>query len=325
MLIATLLFATATSLPPLPQLNTGAAPLSRISESTPFTFYVAGDNRPDKGDDLAPGFKGMITKMQDATSPAFILWGGDTVKGKKAADVPNQYPKVLAAFGQLKVPVFNIPGNHELDKKGEGDCNDAADPSGNLLAAYNQYMGPAYGVFYYGNSAFVGINTEDSLGNVPPPKGCFNGFVSATQLTQLLATLSTLANVPSISNIFLVMHRPVYDDNSHQMQPDDADQNTPYGKQLTAFLDEIKTLRSPKVTYVFASHDHRFYKVPSGGSGTPIFVVSGGAGAPLAGCDKDKGKPGAYYHWLRVVVRGTSVTMTVVPLTDTTPCGAPPG
>lgn len=323
-MLTALLFAAATALPALPQLNT-TPPLGTISSTTPFTFFVAGDNRPDKGDAPSDGFTALIAKMQSATpAPAFVLWGGDTIKGKKSSDAKTQYPLVLPYFAKLGVPVFNVPGNHELDKKGSGDCNDAPDPDGKLLADYTKYMtSQPYGYFRYGNSAFIGLNTEDSLGNVPPPSGCYNGFVSKSQLAQLQATLTALQNDDSVQNIFLFMHRPVRDDNSHQMQPDPADKNTKYGKKVVEFTAAINALRNPKVAYVFASHDHRYYQATAGGAGTTGFLVTGGAGAPLSGCGKG-GRPGAYYHYLQVGVNGTNVTVTVVPLTNTTLCGAPP-
>lgn len=327
--IACLLVAAAASaqqFPALPQLSTGAPALGGGSGVTQFTFYVAGDNRPDSGNAPSPAFTALIAAMQKATpAPAFVLWGGDTIKGKKSSDAKTQYPLVLPFFAQLKVPVFNVPGNHELDKKGSGKCHDAPDTSGKLLADYTTYMGPPYGTFQYGNSAFIGVNTEDSLGNVPPPAGCFNGFVSKSQLSQLQATLTALQNDDTVQNIFLFMHRPVRDDNSHQMQPDKADKNTKYGKKVVEFTTAINALNNPKVSYVFASHDHRYYQATAGGSGTTGFVVTGGAGAPLSGCGKGgTGRPGAYYHYLQVAVNGSNVMVTVVPLTNTTLCGAPP-
>jgi hypothetical protein len=62
-----------------------------------------------------------------------------------------------------------------------------------------------------------------------------------------------------------------------------------------------------------------------GGSGEPTFIITGGAGAPLSGCDKGgTGKPGAYYHYLVVTVHREMVTVTPQPLYGTTPCTAPP-
>ena len=326
MLTALLFAAAATTFPTLPQVNTTPA-LGSGSGVTKFTFYVAGDNRPDKGNAPSAGFTALIAAMQKASpAPSFVLWGGDIIKGKSSSDAKTQYPLVLPYFAKLKVPVFNVPGNHELERKGSGNCNDAPDPDGKLLADYTKFVSSqTYGIFQFGNSAFIGVNTEDSLGSVPAPSGCFNGFVSATQLAQLQTTLTQIQNDTSVQNIFLFMHRPVRDDNSHQMQPDSVDKDTAYGKQVIAFTTAINALAGPKVAYVFASHDHRYYQATARGTGTPGFEVTGGAGAPLSGCGKSgKGRPGAYYHYLKVDVDGTNVTVTVVPLTNTTLCGAPP-
>jgi hypothetical protein len=322
-MLSALLLAAATTFPSLPQLNTGAPALSNGAGLTQFAFFVAGDNRPDKGDAPADGFTAIVAAMQKISPPpAFVLWGGDTIKGKKSSDAKTQYPLVLPYFAKLGVPVFNVPGNHELDRKGDGDCHDAPDPSGKLLADYQKFMGPPFGYFTYGNSAFIGVNTEDSLGNVDPPKGCYNGFVSKSQLAQLQATLAALQSNPAIQNIFLFMHRPTQDDNGHRMKPDKQDKDTKYGQKVVAFTSAINALKNPKVAYVFASHDHRYYQAVAGGVGTTGFVVTGGAGAPLSGCP-DKARSGAYFHYLQVTVSGSSVNVTVVPLNGTTLCGAP--
>ena len=319
-MIAALLLAT---LPTLTQLNTGAPALGNGAGVSKFTFFVAGDNRPDQGDGPAGGFTAVVTEMQMASpQPVFVLWGGDTIKGKSVTDASKQYPIARKVFAKLNVPVFNAPGNHELNKKGSGDCNDAPDLSGNLLQNYMVFMGLPYGVFTYGNSAFIAVNTDDSLGNIKPPSGCYNGFVSKSQREQLEATLAQLRGDPSIQHIFLFMHRPVRDDNHHQMKPDKKDKGTKYATRVDEFLDTINKLKNPKVAYVFASHDHRYFEATPGGSGTTGFIISGGAGAPLSGCP---GKPrsGAYYHYVRVDIDGANVKATVVPINGTTPCGAP--
>ncbi|HEX3533581.1 MAG TPA: hypothetical protein VHT23_05130, partial [Gemmatimonadaceae bacterium] len=131
-----------------------------------------------------------------------------------------------------------------------------------------------------------------------------------------------IASLPKGTNVFLFMHRPTRDDNSHTMQPDKADQGTAYGKAIEAFVKYVNSLTNPNVVYVFASHDHRYYQAVAGNATTTGFAITGGAGAPLSGCP-DSGRPGAYYHYLQVSVNGSAVNVTVVPLNGTTPCGAP--
>ncbi|MEA2165004.1 MAG: hypothetical protein QOK37_3131 [Thermoanaerobaculia bacterium] len=323
-MLTALFFAAATAaLPSLPPVS-GTGSLGTPANPAQFTFYVAGDNRPDSGNDPSPAFEALIPAMQNAmktTPAAFVLWGGDIIKGKKSSDAKVQYPLVLPWFAKLGVPVFNVPGNHELDKKGSSPCHDAAADNTKLLDDYTSAVSAqAYGWFQYGNSVFIGINTEEIPGKSSQPSGCYNGYVSTTQLSLVQARIAAL---PQATNVFLFMHRPTQDDNSHAMRPDPADKGTPYGRKIMAFVNYVNSLTNPNVVYVFASHDHRFYQAVAGTSSKTGFVVTGGGGAPLSGCP-DKGRPGAYYHYLQVTVNGSTVTVTPVALTNNTPCGPPP-
>jgi len=266
-MLTALLLAAAT-LPPLPAVK-GTGTLGSGTGVTQFTFYVAGDNRPNSGNDPSPAFELLIPAMEKAmqtTPAAFVLWGGDIIKGKKSSDAAMQYPLVLPWFAKLGVPVFNAPGNHEMDKKGRGDCHDAPDDGGKLSADYATYVSAQpYGWFQYGNSIFIALDTEEVPGKNHQPIGCYNGYVSPTQLSLLEAKI---ASVPTGTNVFLFMHRPTRDDNSHVMQPDKADKDTRYGKSIKAFVKYVNTLTNPNVVYVFSSHDHRYYSAVAGNATT---------------------------------------------------------
>ena len=70
--------AFAQSFPTMTQLPTGAPALAS-SNSTNFTFVVAGDNRPAKdGDPLTTPLLDIVKRLA-AAPPAFVVWGGDTV------------------------------------------------------------------------------------------------------------------------------------------------------------------------------------------------------------------------------------------------------
>jgi hypothetical protein len=127
------------------------------------------------------------------------------------------------------------------------------------------------------------------------------------------------------------MHRPIHDDNGSQLvAPDGSD----YASRLTQFRSLLDSKAHPKVTFVFASHDHRLfvYPTPSNPNGpftrsapatdNPTFIVTGGAGAPLEGCKSGSSAqpPGAYFHYMSVAVDGANVTVSVNPLYGTTPC-----
>lgn len=355
-MIDAILLAAAVTFPTLTQIRTGAPPLPANPTTTNFTFVVAGDNRPaDPNDKQTTAFKDILDRIA-ATPPAFVVWNGDTIYGKDASVAGGQYKKFRAEFAKHKVnvPLFDAPGNHELALAGSLPCGkkdkpiDQPDPSGKLLGQYTQHMGPPYGMFRYGNAAFLAVNTDDTLDVTAPDPCAYNGFVGKAQLDALQATLAQLSADPSVTHIFLFMHRPLHDTdpsgkpNSHQFGPHPPSQSPDYDARLLAFIAALDIPAQgnypyPKMTFVFSSHDHRLFvwPIPSSPNGPfsrtspstagPTFVTTGGGGAPLAGCKHHgTGDPGAWYHSVSVTVDGSSVKVTVNPLNGTTNCGAAP-
>lgn len=342
LVLATAVSAVAQTFPPISQLPTGAAPLQPNASATSFTFVVAGDNRPAKsGDPLTQPLLDIITKLA-ANPPAFVVWDGDTVFGKQDVGISQQYAQFLAAFKPVPVAVFNAPGNHEMLVQTMISCGTAADPytgelpdfSGSMMADYTKSMSALYGMFRYGNAAFLIINTDDVLDLTISNACSYNGYVGKAQLAALQATLDQLAADPTVTHVFCFMHRPIKDTGGSQIGGPKSD-TSPYNQQVEAFRHLLDKGNYPNMTFVFASHDHLLYvdpaqsnpngpftgKVPN--KGAPVFIVTGGAGAPLTGCKNGKGGgAGAFYHYLTVTVNGSSVTVNVVPLYGTTPCGS---
>ncbi|MEA2694847.1 MAG: hypothetical protein QOJ16_4234 [Acidobacteriota bacterium] len=310
-------------LAPLPGTGTLAP-----TEAASFVFVVAGDNRPAKSGDPQPATLTTIAQaihgMTGAGAPAFVLWAGDTISGKHPEDeakMKGQYEEFLGIVKGAGVPVFSAPGNHELnlkaDPQGCPKAIDEPDPSGNLLRFWSTYMGQPFGVFLYGNSAFVTVNTDDVLGKgVKLPKCKYNGYIGPDQLAALEATLAELCADKGVAHVFIVLHRPV-----------EASPVNPKNQLDKASRDPLKKIledkKYPYVSFVFAAHQHLFYfhdkKNPYGTgpferhdpAGTkPAYVISGGAGAPLTG--KATPATGGYHNYLVVKVEGAKVTATVV-------------
>jgi len=331
--------AFAQTFPAITQLPTGAPALA-ASASTNFTFVVAGDNRPaNDGDPLTQPLLDIVKQLA-ANPPAFVVWGGDTVFGKQDVGIDQQYAQFLAALKPIPVPVFNAPGNHEMVVQTMIACGTKSDPyngelpdfSGSMAASYQKSMAPLYGMFRYGNAAFLIINTDDVL-DVTLTNACdYNGYVGKTQLAALKATLDQLAT-DGTTHVFCFMHRPIKDKGGSQIGGK-KDDTSSYNQQVQAFRKLLDGGKYANMTFVFASHDHLLYVDPAPANpngpftasvpnkGKPTFIVTGGAGAPLSGCKKGgTGKPGAYYHYTTVTVNGPNVTVTVVPLYGTVPCG----
>jgi hypothetical protein len=340
-----LLFVAASafgqSFPAMTQLPTGAPALAASSSST-FTFVVAGDNRPaHDGDPLTTPLLDIVKQLA-ANPPAFVVWGGDTVFGKQDVGIDAQYAQFLAALKPIPVPVFNAPGNHEMVVQTMVACGTASDPyngelpdfSGSMMASYQKDMAPLYGMFRYGNAAFLIMNTDDVL-DVTLANGCdYNGYVGKAQLAALQAELATLKNDATVTHVFCFMHRPIKDKGGSQIGAAKGD-TSPYATQVQAFRKTLDSTNNSKITFVFASHDHLLYVDPAPAnangpftgsvpnSGKPAFIVTGGAGAPLSKCKNGKGSnPGSYYHYTTVTVNGSAVTVNVVPLYGTTPCSS---
>src|SRR5258708_17491415 len=130
----------------------------------------------------------------------------------------------------------------------------------------------------------------------------YNGYVSKVQLAALSRTRGQLDADGTVTHIFLFMHRPIHDTGSHQIGNGKSDTSA-YGTEVEAFRHDIDHGGYKKLLYVFSSHDHRYYLYPTwasltgtspGTGGEPTFIVTGGAGAPLSGCQpRGTGNPGA--------------------------------
>jgi hypothetical protein len=312
-------------LPALTQIQ-GTPPLGSAKTPSSFTFVAGGDNRPPHDKDPQPPIFSTVVNELSGTGAAFVIWSGDTVYGKlkdpqakkDQEKIKNEYETFESIIGKANLPVFSVPGNHEMDTKAN-----VPDPSGSLVKYYEKYVEPQYGYFTYGNSAFLGLNTDDGLpaSTSDSASGKYAGNVSSDQRDALGATLAALAANSSIAHIFVFMHRPIFATPKHS---DDA-LGPPSGPLLQALLENYS--RYPSLSFVFAGHQHLFYANPPDSpyasaftrtdpaSAAPLFLISGGAGACLAGSATPT--TGGVYNYLVVKVDGSQVTVTVHSLGST--------
>jgi 3',5'-cyclic AMP phosphodiesterase CpdA len=296
------------ALKPLP----GTGDLASASDSDHFTFVVAGDNRPAHSGDPQPPIAGAIFAAVKKLGPAFVLWTGDTISGKAPTHpkrIKKQYKEFLDIAKTAKTPVFNAPGNHEMD-----DGNNV--PNADMLALYTEHMGLPYGAFSYGNSRFIALNSEEeppTTANAAlaaaqskpakPDKSEAPGYIDADQLAALKKDLDDNKDK---AHVFIFMHHPV--------KPAKAkDGLDPVSVQ--ALEDLFKNYSN--VSYVFSGHEHMYYN-PQSKSGIgkppgrtdpsqpPDYLVSGGAGAPL------KKLPGGFYHYLVFTVDKGKVSVQLI-------------
>ena len=300
---------------PSPALSHGGFPLlapvkgtiGLVLDTNPkkFTFAVFGDNQGGQQSTLISDRIFEELRNFQPPKPMFAFCLGDIVQGKHPGNFVQEYNEYIQHAKQAGVPIFNAPGNHEMD-----DINDI--PSAGMHKLYEDNVAPAYGAFNYGNSRFIALNTEDvpapdaRLPLLPPCKKqpCAEfSYMGDTQLQQLDEDLK--ANTDK-THIFIMMHYPIKPQNPN-------DSLTPESlKKLTAILAKYKN-----ISYVLASHEHLYYnpQEPGNISTVPLFkagdptryLVSGGAGAqiyvPCAG--------GGFYHYLVFEVDGDTVSVKI--------------
>ena len=297
--------AVLPRLMPLP--GTGTLPPAKDPER--FGFVVFGDAMETQQPSATiRTIFGNIRQMRPR--PAFALSLGDIIEGEptEPIDAPEIARNLETFLGVARtggVPVFNAPGNHELD-----DVSDV--PSARMLRIYEQVVGPAYGFFDYGNSHFIALNTSEvpPPGNKAPPKSAPTelepefSYVSPLQIAQLTADLEANRHK---THIFVAMHYP--------LKPLAADDRL-YPESTARQLIELFA-KYPNVSYVLAAHEHLYYNaqspinltdVPPYAAGQPErYLVSGGGGARIW----VKPEEGGFHHYLIFQVDGPRVSVTL--------------
>jgi len=313
----------SSGLPDLPSIP-GTGRLHKNHHATRFTFIVAGDNRPASAKDGQPATVGKIFRDARRFRPVFFLWSGDIIYGHKVnRDIlAGQYKEFFRIASGARTPVFNAPGNHEMDAVDKSSGETVETPSAQMQALYLEFMGfpaaaPAYGGFDYGNSRFIALDTEEvspagerrSDGPTAPSGTKLDpGFVSPGQLDLLKKDLEASKGK---AHIFVFMHHPI------------KPVKTRFGLNATN-AQELEHLfsRYPNISYVIAAHEHLFYnasqnsltlperKDPS--TSGPFYIVSGGAGAPLDSCKGQTDNCGEFNHYIVFDVKDDKVKARVV-------------
>lgn len=304
-------------------------PLVDNPGQTQFTFIAAGDNRPSKGKIKQPRMLSQILTDCKRFKPSFIIWSGDIIGGFRIAGQPmdrshleKQYAEFFKIAKTADVPVFNSPGNHEMDrvdKVEKPEKGTIETPDERMEELYLEMMNypagaPPYGAFNYGNSRFIAVDTEEvpkeltlrSDGKMVAQKLKLDpGFVGPKQIERLKADLE--ANQGK-EHIFVFMHHPINPARpGSRLNKDNAD-------ELEKIFAKYK-----KVSYVIAAHEHIYYYyggkslTPPQKTKKPVYLVTGGGGAPLDKCPSKLNRNcKAAYHYLVFTVNGDDVEVKVV-------------
>ena len=208
-----------------------------------FEFVVTGDSRPTLPNAGFPQVTHRLFAELRAIGPAFALYTGDFMWGYHATrqEKLNDIDRFSALADTLGVPLFNAPGNHEMQ----------SDPE--AIALLEERGHDLYGSFDVGPYHFVGLNTDEF---------CLEGRIAGDQLEWLRSDLEASAGA---KGIFVFMHRPMYSWFQGDFNPDDQ-----------AMLRDL--FASHPVRAVFAAHDHFYLHEEHAGV---QYMTVAGAGSPM--------------------------------------------
>src|SRR5438128_1310733 len=274
--------------------------LTQIAAAAPNFIISAGDNAYNSGTQTDYGdinggnvFAPMYWPLVGKTTPAFMIEGNHGFTGN--------------------LPYFqNWPQDSTVAACAQNGCRYQPDTyccTGTLGSTSHSYPSSWY-AFDWGNSRFYvlegawGDSTGAYLGDF---QGHFNGPVVGCPIcgTELTWLANDLAN-HTAAHKFAFWHYPLYSDSS--TQPSDT--------YLDGSTNLEGALASNGVNIVFNGHAHDYERNYPQIAGSPMLsYVTGGGGAALGSVSRH-GSFDAYaravYHYLKVTVNGSSVTVTPV-------------
>ena len=251
--------------------------LENLRQSPPvcpdaFDFVVVADSNTLEPLEQSEVFKQILREV-NILKPNFIFEAGDIILGGAAEGVPAQWDVFEKTIAACEPPYLAIPGNH--------DISDAA-----TERMWLERMGPTHYTFAYGNSLFIGMNSEEV--------GALDR-ISDDQVTWLKEQLAA----SKAANIFVFLHKPYF---AHEGDPDMA------GKMWDAqWANVAEAFRGHPVRAVFAGHEH-IYRDCGVRDGVH-YVICGGASVYGMKGREDEGK---FNHFLRVQVRGEQFSWAVI-------------
>ena len=271
-------------------------PLRRAEEHTGFSVLMFADPQPADRRELDYIRETVISTVEG--DYAFGLTLGDVM-----SDDLSLYGFYNRLVGQVGIPFWNLPGNHDLNL-------DAPHPAF-ARETWKQVFGPTCQAFEYGQALFV------MLDNVEPLPKSVNGYSYRGRIgeQQLTFVRNLLAQVPTDRLVVFAMHIPL----ASALNPDDPSSNTIDAQQLldlvgdrpsVSFSGHMHTTEHHYLGAAFGRpdadpHHHHVLTALSGSwwSGPPD-----ARGLPLAqSCD---GTPNGY-HVLEI--EGTKYTTRFVP------------
>lgn len=253
-----------------------------VGDKLPLDLVFYGDSR-----DGATAHARLLEEVKKH-SPDMVFESGDIApSGGYTQYLAEFFPATRDLFAS--VPFMAAPGNHDATSQYDGNYG-AIFPSPRAQPATQPWT-PYYS-FTCGNSQFIALDSND--------------VQDSDQNDFLEKSLSQAQASRDIQHVFVWFHHAPYSLGNH------GDDNRVIAKWVPLFRDP-----KYKVTAVFSGHDHIYGRL---NDGSPVlYIVSGGAGAPLYSLNKQsratKVVSKSAYNF--VALRVTDLTVSGVAYNDT--------
>ena len=171
--------------------------LHRQQEPASFEAILFADPQPQTDAELDYIRDGVVSELI-GTGAAFGMTMGDIL-----FDDLSMFPRYNSLIGQIGVPWYNVPGNHELNYYASSDKYS--------LETFSKWYGPPYYAFEYAGAVFVVLDDVRYQGAAPTPQSrrANGGYDAALGETQLAWLKAELAHVPKDRLLVLAMHIPL--------------------------------------------------------------------------------------------------------------------
>lgn len=194
------------------------------------------------------GIFGKAVQKINLLQPEFVVSVGDLIEGytENRAELESQWNEFNGFIGQLKMPFFYVPGNHDVTNR--------------VMTQYwQEQFGRTYYHFVYKNVLFLMLNTED------PPEGRKGTWISPAQIDYVR---KALADNKGVRWTVVCLHKPIW------VYPDNFTMGWPEVEKALLEGDRQFT--------VFAGHVHRYEKFVRNGRNYYQLATTGG-GSKLRG------------------------------------------
>ncbi len=231
-------------------------PLVRSRNGSAFRFVHASDVH--LRDETLPRIR-RLREIVDSQQPAFVLITGDLIHDAlrvDEAEASSYYEMFLREIEAFSVPVWTVPGNHEIF--GIERHLSLVSPDHPLYgkAMYRHFLGPTYYSFNAGGIHFVGLDTVD-IADL-----WYYGHVVDAQLEWLR---QDLAAIPEGTPVVAFNHIPFvtagdilhgYTDESPAPTLIEVDGLTSFRHTVSNAESALSVLRQRDLTLALAGHDH---------------------------------------------------------------------